>query len=233
MAKTKTKKHEEGELLEHPELLAGKAEDFFNDSKNRNLVFGIGGLIALLVIAFLGYKYYVNSNNSNAQQEMFQAVYYFEADSLNKALNGDGISLGFLDIIESYPGTAAANLSKYYAGAAHLNQGNFTSAALQFEDFSSDDHLLQARAYALTGDAYSELKDFDNAISNYEKAVSTQPNAEFTPIYLLKLAAANEANGSLKEAADAYDEIINKYSKSPFLADAKKQKARLQGLAAE
>ncbi len=110
MANTKTKKQDGVEILEDSELLAGKAEAFFNDSKNRNLVFGIGGVIALLVIGFLGYKFYIDNNNKVAQQEMFQAVFFFEADSLNKALDGDGINPGFLQIIEDYPGTDAANL---------------------------------------------------------------------------------------------------------------------------
>lgn len=233
MAKTKTKQHEGAEILEDPELLAGKAEEFFSEKRNRNLVFGIGGIIAVLAIAFLGYKYYVNTNNATAQQEMFQAVFYFEADSLDKALNGDGINLGFLDIIDTYAGTDAANLSKFYAGAAHLNMGNYTSAALQFEDFSSSDNLLQARAYALTGDAYSELGQYDDAISAYESAAAYKPNNEFTPIYLLKLAAANEAKGTYTDAAKAYDKIVEDFSKSTFVAEAKKQKARLQGLAAE
>lgn len=233
MAKTKTKKQEGAEFLEDPDLLAGKAEEFFNDTKNRNLVFGIGGVIAILVIAFLAYKYYVNTNNAEAQQEMSQAVFYFEADSLNKAINGDGINLGFKDIIADYPGTDAANLSKFYSGAAHLILGNYTSATLQFEDFSSSDNLLQARAYALTGDAYIELDDLPSAIAAYERATSTKPNKEFTPIYYSKLAIAYEANGEFGKAASAYDKIIKEYSKSSLFAEAKKQKARLEGLAAE
>ncbi|MFY0600825.1 MAG: tetratricopeptide repeat protein [Cyclobacteriaceae bacterium] len=233
MAKTKTKKQEGVELLENPEMLAGKAEEFFNDTKNRNLVFGIGGVLAILFLGFFGYKYYIESNNTDAQREMVQAVFYFEADSLNKALKGDGINLGFESIIEDYAGTDAANLSKFYAGAAHLNLGNYTSATLQLEDFSSSDNLLQARAYALTGDAYSQLGEYDQAISFYEKATSHKPNKEFTPIYLLKLASAYEASGNYKQAANSYNTIVEKYSKSTFLAEARKQKARLQGLAAE
>jgi tetratricopeptide (TPR) repeat protein len=233
MANTKTK-HQDGiDLIEDPSLLAGKAEAFFNDSKNRNLVFGIGGVLALLVIGFLGYKLYIDNKNDLAQQEMFQAVYFFEADNFEQALNGDGINPGFLQIADEYAGTDAANLSKFYAGAAYLQMRSFTSAALQLEDFSSNDYLLQARAYSLTGDAYSELKEFDNAISAYKKAVNENPNVEFTPIYALKLAVAYEANGDMKNAAETYDMIIEKYSKSTFLPEAKKQKARLQGLAAE
>lgn len=233
MANTKTKNQDGVDLLEDPDAFAGKAEAFFDDSRNKNLVFGIGGLIAILVIGFLGYKYYIENNNKLAQQEMFQAVYYFEADSLNLALQGDGINPGFLQIIEDYQGTDAANLAKYYAGSSYLLQGSFASAALQFEDFSSSDYLLQARAYALTGDAYSESNEFDKAIAAYKKAVDEKPNAEFTPIYITKLASAYEENGELKKAADAYAMIIDKYSKSNLLPEAKKQKARLQGLAAE
>ena len=48
---------------------------------------------------------------------MFQAVYYFEKDSLVQALNGDGNNYGFLEIIDEYSLSDAANLSKFYAGA--------------------------------------------------------------------------------------------------------------------
>jgi hypothetical protein len=56
---------------------------------------------------------------------MFQAVRYFESDSLNLALNGDGNNLGFLQIVEDYSGTKAGNLANYYAGVIYLKQGNF------------------------------------------------------------------------------------------------------------
>ena len=146
MANTKTKKEEGIEILEDPDVLAGKAEEFFNNSKNRNLVFGIGGVIAIAILAFLGYKYFITGKNTEAQKEMFQAVHYFEADSLGKALNGDGINYGFLDIIDNYGGTDAANLANFYAGTSFLKMGNAESAISYLESFSSSDYLVQARA---------------------------------------------------------------------------------------
>lgn len=233
MANTKTKKEEGIDILEDPDVLAGKAEEFFNNKRNKNLVFGIGGVLAVLVLAFVGYKYYITNQNAEAQKEMFQAVYYFEADSLGKALNGDGINFGFLDIIEDYTGTDAANLSSFYAGATYMKLGDFSSAIRYLEDFSSSDYLLQARAYSLIGDASMELGDFSAAVSAYESAVGYKPNKEFTPIYLNKLAIAQESAGEFSEAAAAYDQIIEEYGNSSLVQDAKKQKARLQGLAAE
>ena len=233
MANTKTKKEEGIEILEDPEVLAGKAEEFFNNSKNKNLVFGIGGVIAIAILAFLGYKYYITGQDAEAQKEMFQAVHYFEADSLGKALNGDGINYGFLDIIDNYGGTEAGNIANFYAGTAFLKMGNAESAISYLESFSSSDYVVQARAYALVGDANMELGDYSAAVSAYDKAASHKPNKEYTPIYLQKLAVAQEANGKFSAAADAYAQIVDEYPNSSLVQEAKKHKARLQGLAAE
>ena len=214
-------------------MLAGKAEEFFNNSKNRNLVFGIGGVIAIAILAFLGYKYFITGKNTEAQKEMFQAVHYFEADSLGKALNGDGINYGFLDIIDNYGGTDAANLANFYAGTSFLKMGNAESAISYLESFSSSDYLVQARAYALVGDANMELGDYSAAASSYDQAASHKPNKEYTPLYLQKLAIANEANGKFSAAAAAYAKIVEEYPNSSLVQEAKKHKARLQGLAAE
>ncbi|MEQ8470132.1 MAG: tetratricopeptide repeat protein [Marinoscillum sp.] len=233
MANTKTKKEEGIDILEDPDVLAGKAEEFFNSKRNQTLVFGIGGVLALIVLAFVGYKYYITNQNTEAQKEMFQAVYYFEADSLGKALNGDGINFGFLDIIEDYSGTDAANLSNFYAGATYMKLGDFSSAIRYLDNFSSSDYLLQARAYALIGDANMELGDYPEAVSAYESAAGYKPNEDFTPVYLTKLAIAQESAGSFGAAVEAYSKIIDEYANSSLVQDAKKHKARLQGLAAE
>lgn len=233
MAKTKSKKVEGVDLIEDPDVLAGKTEEFFNNKKNRNLVFGIGGVLALAIAGFLIYQFYITNKNEEAQREMFQAVYYFEADSLGRALNGDGINYGFLQIIEEYSGTETANLAQFYAGATYLQLGDYQSAARYFEDFSSSDYLLQARAYSLRGDAYMELEDYNKAIEAYEDAVEYKPNAEFTPVYLKKLAIAYEENGNFGNAAKAYGTIVNEYPESRLVQEAKKHKARLEGLAAK
>lgn len=233
MAKTKTRKDEGIEIIDDPEVLMDKAEVFFSEKKNRNLVFGIGSVIVLLVAGFFGYKLYIDNLNTEAQKEMFQAVFYFEADDFGQALNGDGNSLGFLDVIADYPGTPAANLSSFYAGASYLKLSDFPNAVRYLADFSSSDFLLQARAYSLMGDAYMEQDDFANAVKWYEEAANHKANKEFTPVYLFKLAVAKENAGDLKGAAAAYGKIVSDYINAPLVQDAKKHKARLEGLAAQ
>lgn len=196
--------------------------------KNKKLLTAILGGVAIIVGGALAYYYYNQSQNEEAQKEMFQAVYYFEADSLNKALNGDGNNKGFLEIIDEYGRTKAGNLAKFYAGSIYLKQGKYQEAVDLLKDFSSSDILIQARAYALTGDAYMELDNKSDAIKYYRKAVEHKPNKYFTPRYMLKLALAQELNGELDDAIKTYDLLLEKYYDSSESNDAKKFKAKLE-----
>lgn len=231
MAVKNKKKAEESttaDLLESSEALAeqfSKTEDFID--KNQGLVFGILGVLVLAVAGYFGYSWYNKNQNEQAQNEMFQAVYYFESDSLDLALNGDGNNLGFVQITEDYGSTAAGNLANFYAGAAHLKKGNFELAQLYLKEFKASDLLIQGRAYSLIGDTYMEMDKYKEAADYYKKAVDYKPNEQFTPQYLMKLALANEKLKDTAAASEAYDMIIDKYKQSSEFQKAKKYRASL------
>ncbi len=231
MAKTKYKKKpkKSEELLENPEALAeqiSRTEQFIE--KNKKLVMIVGGAIALIVAVYFLYDYWVTNQDQVAQSEMFQAVYYFEKDSLDKALNGDGNNYGFLQIIEEYPVTRAANLANYYLGAIYLKKGEYISAIDHLEEFSANDLVVQARAYALMGDAYMEMENYKDAADHYMKASDYKPNQFTTPPYLLKAAIAYEMLEDYESAYDCYNTIVEKYVKSNEYQLARKHKARLE-----
>jgi TolA-binding protein len=225
MAKNEEKK----DILENPEVLAEKvttAEHWLEE--NPKIVFGVLGVVALLVAGFYGFRYWVGTQDKEAQKDMFQAVRYFEADSLNLALEGDGNNLGFKQIIDEYSMTDAANLANFYAGAICLKQGKFQLAIFYFEDFKSDDAIVQARAYSLMGDAYMEQKKFDEAANFYNKAANHKPNKYFTPGYLMKAALAHTKLNETDKAIKAYQRIIDEYFDSTEYQNARKFKARLE-----
>ena len=226
MAKKEEHKHE---LLENPEALKEKlagAESWLE--QNPKIVVGVAAAILIIVGGYFAFNYYKNSQNDLAQKEMFQAVYYFEADSLDKALNGDGNNLGFLEIIEEYGVTDAANLANFYAGVSYLKQGKFELARLYLEDFNATDLLIQARAYGLVGDSYMEEKKYDDAAKYYNKAANYKPNKYFSPSYLMKEALAYEKLNQNDKARETYDKIINLYWESSEYQNARKFKARLE-----
>ena len=226
MAKKVEHKHE---LVENPEALAQKlhgAETWIE--RHPKATVGILVAVLLLVGGYFGYQYYKDNREAEAQQEMFQAVYYFESDSLDLALNGDGNNLGFLDIIDDYGITDAAELANFYAGAAFLKQGKFEVARLYLQDFSSNDLLVQARAYSLIGDTHMEEGNYEQAGNFYDKAANYKPNKYFTPVYLMKAALAFEKSSQEDKAIAAYDKIINEYYDSPEFHEARKSKAKLE-----
>lgn len=232
MAKSKKKgKPSTGEeLLENPEVLAeqiSKTEEFLE--QNKKLVFSIGGALAVIIAAYFLYNYWITDQNETAQNEMFQAVYYYEADSLDKALNGDGNNYGFIEIIEEFAMTDAANLAHYYAGACFLKKAEYISAVDHLESYSSSDLLIQARAYALIGDAYMEMGNNEDAVNYYNKAVNYNSNEHTTPTYLIKAAVVHELLEDYKSAFDCYNTIVEKYVNSSEFQTARKHKARLEG----
>ena len=234
MAKKETTKSEQNELIENPEVIAEKlvpGEDFLKS--NSKILVGILVVAVVLIGGILFFQYNTQQQNEKAQAEMFQAVYFFEQDSVDFALNGDGINKGFLTIIEDFPRTDAANLSHFYTGSIYLSQKKFEDALTHLEEFSSDDYLVQAKAYSLIGDANLELGKNEEAIAQYTKAARTNENKFMSPKYLAKLAVAQEEAGKVEDAIKTYTEIEEKYYESFEFAAARKHKARLEGLAAK
>ena len=227
----KNKKQEKDSLIESQEVLVdtlSSSELFFK--KNQKLISIVSVLLIFVISTFAISNYYIFSQNKLAEDDMFQAVYYFESDSLVKALNGDGNNYGFLEIIDEYNYTKAANLSNYYAGLSYLKLGNFENSIKYLSSFTGDDQVIQARSYSLIGDAYIELDDYGNAIKFFKKAIKYKPNEFFTPNYLLKLALVYEEIGEFKEAYECYNKIVNSYKESSEYQISVKNKSRLEGL---
>lgn len=223
------KNEENKDLLESSEAIAEKVTGIEQwIEHNPKVVIGVLGALILIVGGYFGYRYYVGSQDELAQKEMFQAIRYFEADSLNMAMDGDGNNLGFKQIIDDYGMTPAGNLANFYAGAICLKQGKFPLAIFYLKEFSVDDQLVQPRAYSLIGDAYMEQQQYDDAAAYYDKAANYKPNKFFTPTYLMKAALAFEKANQKEKAIKAYQRVIDEFWESGDYQNARKYKARLE-----
>lgn len=223
----KKEKLEGIEIIESPEAL----QEEFNKvtglvEKNKSSLIGIGVAIVAIIAGAFGYKYYTSSQDAEGEKKLFKAVYAFENDSLSTAAKDLG------KISEEFGGNTQ-NLADLYLGITLLKQGKFDQSIEKLKNFSSTDLLVQARAYSLIGDAYSEKKSYTEAIEYYQKAADYRANKFFTPTYLLKLATAYEANKQLKEALDVYTQLTEKFPQSAESVPAKKYKAQLESSISE
>ncbi|MDR5589863.1 tetratricopeptide repeat protein [Christiangramia sp. SM2212] len=199
---------------------ASKTETWVAD--NQKYIYIIVGVAIVAVLGYLGYNRFIHEPNQNeAANEMAQAENYMasalrangaQSDSLyNLALNGGEGKYGFLDIIENYGGTDAANLAHYNAGFAYLRTGKYQEAIEQLEGFNSDDEIFSALATGGIGDAFMQLDQPEEALGYYEKAAEMRANSFTAPRFLLKAAItaikvgdADAAEGYLLQIEDEY-----------------------------
>lgn len=192
-----------------------RAHNFWD--RNNRTITAVGIAIILLAGGYLAYKYFIQEpNERKATEAIFKAEEYYRADSLNKALNGDGLNMGFLRIIDKYGGTSAGNLSRFYAGSILLQQGEFARAAKQLSEFETDAKQVQARAYKLTGDAYAEQGKNKEALNYYKKAAGHFEKDEVASSDYLFTAAyfASKVMKDKEEAIELFKELKKKYSKT-------------------
>ena len=210
---TNEKKHKQVDNLTEVESALTRTEQFLE--KNQKLLSIVIGAIVLVAVGYLALnKFYIEPRVKNAQDQMFQAQNYFEKDSFNLALNGDGANSGFLDIIDDYGSTDPGNLAKYYAGICYLHIGQFEKAIDYLKKFDTDDALLGPIAVGAQGDAQLELGKTDKALDLYTEAYKMNDNDLTAPIYMLKAGELLENNNKAEEALKIYETIKEKFPES-------------------
>ena len=224
---TKTKKQEQPDI--NIAETFSKTERYIDENKKSLGI--IAGAIVLVVGGYFAYTTWIlGPKEKEASEQMYVAERYFEKDSLELALKGDGNYPGFLQIIDDYGMTESANLSHYYAGVIYLRQGNYEKAIEHLKDYDADDQMTRAMSFGTIGDAYMEMGNTDEAISYYGKAANSDPNKFTTPLFLLKKGMAEEAAGKHKQALETYQTIRNKYPDSAEGRDIDKYIGKLEAM---
>jgi tetratricopeptide (TPR) repeat protein len=184
--------------------------------KNSKKILMVLGVVALAVGGWYAYGEFVKKPaEEKAADAMFKAEEYFAMDSCKLALNGDGSIKGFLNVMQNYSGTKAANLAQYYAGICYLKMGEYQQSVNKLNDFSTSSLPVQMVAYGALADAYSELNKKEDALTYYKKAATTNTNDEMgSAEYLWRAAQLLETMNKNSEAFEIYKEIKAKYPKA-------------------
>ncbi|MFN0200631.1 MAG: tetratricopeptide repeat protein [Bacteroidia bacterium] len=187
----------------------------FVEKNGKMLLIG-GVLLTLLVVGYLYWNGIKDGNNVKGQAAMFQAEYYFQQDSLAKALNGDGKAKGFLAVEKEFSGTKVGNLSKYYIGQIYLRQGKTAEGIKYLENFDKGNNLPSVMAYASLASANEDLGKMAEAAALFEKAagVTSEKDDQLKPYFMVRAGLAYEDAGKKDKAAELYKQVKEKYSKS-------------------
>ena len=230
-------KSQTAEVFDSLDSTANKSEQWI--LKNQKLIFVSIGIISISVLSFLGYQRFVSEPKENeAISELNQAQYFFEqalvsnqSDSLFRlALNGGEGKYGFLDIVDIYSGTKAANLANYSIGMSYLNLKEYEQAIAYLDKFNSDDILLKSISLGAIGDCFSEIGQPNEAYEYYQLAFKHNENIYTTPKYLFKAALIGSELGKYKSSIDFLKRIKDEFPDSYESSLVEVQLGRIENL---
>ena len=227
MAKKVTEKKKTNAQKEVGEIVS-RSEKFIESNK-KNITYSLIA-IAIVIGAFMAYnQLYKIPRSNNADVAIFRGEFYFQQDSFNLALNGNGVDFdGFEYIIQHYGGTKSGNLAKAYAGICYFMLGDVESAMRHLKSFKSKEDNVGPAIIGLIGDCYIESGDIPQGISYFEKAASKANNDLLSPVYLKKAGIAYEFLKDYKNAIKSYTAIKDKHAASMEAMDIDKYITRAQ-----
>ena len=184
------------------------------------------GLLAIVIIvsAIIGVRhFYVLPRENKAQAEMYKGVFYFEKDSFQLALQGNGADfIGFKAIADEYSSTKAGNLAAAYSGLSLYNLGKYDEAITYLKNFDADEEFISPAIIGTIGDCYVNMDKYEEGVGYFERAAKKADNDMLSPIYLKKAATVYEKLGNKKKALEMYQKIKDSYPKSMSNQDIEK-----------
>ena len=202
-----------------------QTEAFFE--KNwKTIVYAVAAVVVVVGLYFAYDGLYSAPREKKAAAMMFAAEQLFGQQEYRTALEGDGNTAGFLEVIEKYGSTPQGNIAKHYAGICYLKEGDLDNALSYLAKYKSTEgipnQIVNAQNIGLQGDIYVQKGDLAKAVEMYGKAVKSSDNDFTAPYYLKKLGLAQLAAGNAQAAVESYKTIADKYPSSMEARDIEK-----------
>ena len=195
-----------------------RSEEFIQKNQKTLIIAVIA--ILLVVLAVFGLRrWYFQPREERAAAEMFAAEQWFAQGDFQKALDGDDTFRGFIGVAESFKGTKAGNLARYYAGISSLQLGNFEDAARWLKKYNGKDTFTRPLAAIALGDAEMELGNTKKAVDNYLKAAKMEQNFVTAPTALFKAGMGYMMMGEGAKALDCFKQVKQNYPESTEYAE--------------
>lgn len=165
------------------------------------------GIVVIIVLGFLGYNRFIyEPNNEESKAMVAKGIMWMEKDSVQLAIEE------FEYIASQYKGYQGAHVANYSLGHLYFEQGRYEDAIDVLSTVKIEDTYMQTLALGTIGDSYSELEDFQSAVSNYIKAATRVENKETSPLFYFKAGLNSEKAGDYSKAKEYYEIINDKYT---------------------
>ncbi|GMQ80916.1 MAG: tetratricopeptide repeat protein [Rhodothermia bacterium] len=178
---------------------------------NRTVVYGGFALIVIVLAGIFGFSYVQSSRNTEALEQMTEAVSRYESGDYATAIDGDMLFPGLVEVAEKFGNTKAGNLARFYAADALFRTGDLERSLTFFQAFNKDGDFLGASAYAGEAAINETNGNFDKAGDLYLRAATIYESDVTSPGYLLRAARSYEAAGDVPSARQVYEQLGKDY----------------------
>ena len=190
------------------EQQVSKTVAFFEKYK-KAIIGCVVAVVAIIVCVILVNNYYLEPRSNEASTELAKSQELFDAQQYDKALTG------FQKVANEYSSTDAGNLAQLYIGLCQANLGKWQEAVNALENFSGKgDQMISPAAEGALGNAYANLKQYDEAVKHLTSAAKMADNNSLSPTFLIQAGEILESQGKKDEALKLYEEVKEKYFQS-------------------
>lgn len=185
------------------DTLSGAEQKF---QENKSTIVWASAIIAVVVIAVLGYFYGIRQPGIEAANEAVG-----QAD-ITAMTGNDSLALKqYMQVAAEY-GYDGGNRAKLEAAILLYKNGEYQKAIDYLKDYDRTESLIGASSYSLEGDCYVNLDKYDEALGCYDKAIKASDNNPFyTPFFMIKKANIYRAQKNTAKELEVYTEIKNEY----------------------
>jgi tetratricopeptide (TPR) repeat protein len=231
------------EQLKKPDEFIGTV-DWLGDKiiEHAKLAWAIAGLMLVVGAGIGATWFYQEQQKNHAASLEYQGLQYYrqqapaddesavpsQEDNYKKAIEQNQ------KILQDYPRTPSASIAPFYIGNAYMELKDFDSAISSYQTFlekNPKNDILAGITYQRLGYAYLAKNSPEEARQAFE-SVERLAGALNGDQADYELGRIHEASGKKDEAIKRYQEIVNRYPDSLFLAEAQRRLSAL-GVAEE
>ena len=181
----------------------------------------IAAAVAVVVVVggFIAYIYGYSKPREDKAQELLGVVMqkYVMQQDFEKALKGEGKTMGLTKIAETYSSTDAGNLAAYEAGLCYYQLGKNSDAIKYLEKFSpKGDNTISAQALYALAKCYANAKQLDKSVDTFKKAAKATNVPALAAEYLFQAATILQSQNKNDEALKIYQDIKASYPSAPI-----------------
>lgn len=178
--------------------------------ENRPKIIAGSAAIVLLVFLVAGWYAYGAYNEKQAQDLLGKTMIFLEADGAGQEAVSRLALAKHQEIIDKYPGTDAANLSRYSMGVLYYRLNEFDNAIKSYEGFLSKarSNELVALADDGLGYCYEAKGDYSKALKYFEDSAKDPNGSAFRGMAYLNAGRMAEQLKNSKGAVEYYKKAL-------------------------